>query len=303
MISIEAELYSLYLSQILSKKNIPTSVLQKETKRIHAYDLIEKYDAFFFDAFGTLYNRHGFVYPGAVEFIEILKQHHKEVRLVTNSATQTAADLSKEILSFGFSIPQEHIFSSGKFLFDWAEKFDFNDCFYLGREIGKSVVEAGGVRVSENPTAPIVVVSSNEKNEKRLAQATEILKRPGAICLALNPDACAPETDGSRSEVSGICAFRLAKRTNCRFEVCGKPFSKVFEQAIQSVLQTLSPNTSNATPRILMVGDTLGTDIVGANAALLDSCLIMGRNVTEESYVQDSQALQNVSPDYIISSF
>ena len=81
--------------------------------------------------------------------------------------------------------------------------------------------------------------------------------------------------------------------THCAVECNGKPFPEVFERALKSV---------PAKSRVVMVGDTLGTDIVGASKVGISSCLVMGRNMREESFKDDCQVL-GFTPDYIISGF
>jgi ribonucleotide monophosphatase NagD (HAD superfamily) len=51
-----------------------------------------------------------------------------------------------------------------------------------------------------------------------------------------------------------------------------------------------------------MIGDTLGTDIAGANIAGIDSALVLGRNVKEDELRDDIYAL-GVSPTYILNDF
>ena len=51
-----------------------------------------------------------------------------------------------------------------------------------------------------------------------------------------------------------------------------------------------------------MIGDTLGTDVVGAKKVGISSCLVMGRNMREETFAEDCESLK-VTPDFIIEGF
>ena len=50
-----------------------------------------------------------------------------------------------------------------------------------------------------------------------------------------------------------------------------------------------------------MIGDTLGTDIYGAQVAGFDSALVVGRNVPADSLAADEESL-SVRPDYYLIS-
>lgn len=282
----EKQLYLYYLKKLGAVSSMPQS------KRVSPKDLIGKFNAFFFDAFGTLYNRGGFVYPGAQEFLKKLRQEKKEIRLITNAAHQEQ-ELSKELEQMGFLIYPHEIYSSGNFLKEMVEKYSITSAYFLGRDSGKILLESAGVTIEESPKRPLVIICSTELNPLKLETAKEILKTKGSLLVVLNPDACAPEVDGSRSDVSGLQAFRLMQETNCSVEWNGKPFQEVFTRALASL-----PKESS----VVMVGDTLGTDVVGASIAGISSCLVMGRNMREESFAEDCEVL-GFTPNYIISGF
>lgn len=282
----EKKLYLFYMQKMGVSPSMPKS------KRIKAEELFENFDAFFFDAFGTLYNRNGFVYPGAREFISKLRGIGKEIRLLTNAAHEEQ-ELSEELRNMGFPIAPSEIYSSGKFLSEVVETYSFKNAYFLGRDSGRILLERSGIEIRENPDSPVVVICSTEISTKKIERAAEILKSRESLLVVLNPDACAPEVDGSRSDVSGLQAFRLQQQTNCKTEWKGKPFSDVFYQALKSI----SPKS-----RVVMIGDTLGTDVVGAKKVGISSCLVMGRNMREETFAEDCESLK-VTPDFIIEGF
>lgn len=289
MTAIETELYLHYqrLMGAAFKCENP------EFNFVHARALIERYDAFFFDAFGTLVNRGGFVYPGAREFVAELQAAGKFVGLVTNAASQKTSVIAEDFASRGFSVPASCIWTSGRFVVQMRQKYSILEAYYLGRQASAEMLEANGIHVSETPAEPTVICCSSEKIPERLARAREILQAKNALLLVLNPDALSPELDGTRMEVSGVQGYRLFKASGCVYEPCGKPFANAFAEAIEA---------AGKDARCLMVGDTLGTDVVGAAAAGIDSCLILGRNVLESELAATAKAL-GVAPTFCIKSF
>ena len=275
-----------------------------EPPRVTLSKIMDKYDAFCFDGYGTLYNRGDFVYPGAMEWYRALRAAGKHLRLVTNAASNTDDYLAKDAAARGFDFTAEETISSGSLLADLTRGrpvgvFDFagfsglnriREAYYIGRDTGVNVLAQAGIAAAENPVDPVVAVSSYTATDEMFNLSVEILRRPGALLLVLNPDAWAPRIDGTRSAVSGTLAERLRVASGCRTCYLGKPFPAIWEKVRASL-----PSSS----RVLMIGDTIGTDVYGAKVAGFDSALVVGRNVPEESLVSDEAAL-GVRPDYYL---
>ena len=287
--------------------------------RVTLSEILDKYDAFCFDGYGTLYNRGDFVYPGAMEWYRTLRVAGKHLRLVTNAASNTDDFLAADAAARGFDFTGSETISSGSLLVDLTRGrpvgvFDFvvlsgqscgsvdgmkrgetldrtiREVYYIGRDTGVNVLAQAGIVVAENPIDPVVAVSSYTATDEMFNHSVEILRRPGALLLVLNPDAWAPKIDGTRSAVSGTLAERLRVASGCRTCYLGKPFPAIWEKVRGSL-----PLGS----RVLMIGDTIGTDVYGAKVAGFDSALVVGRNVPEESLASDEAAL-GVRPDYYL---
>ena len=76
----------------------------------------------------------------------------------------------------------------------------------------------------------------------------------------------------------------------CETYYLGKPFPAIWNK----VKSTLAPDA-----RVLMVGDTLGTDVLGARVAGFDSALVVGRNVPADELEADEKAL-NIRPNWYL---
>lgn len=259
-------------------------------------EIVDVYDAFCFDGYGTLYNRGQFVYPGALEWYAALRKAGKELRLVTNAASDVDAALAQGAADRGFDFTAAETISSGSLLAAAASKireagkFDLHEAFYIGRETGKNVLGACGIAAVENPMEPVVAVSSSTATPEMFERAVRILSRGDGLLLVLNSDAWAPNIDGTRSPVSGALAERLRLRSGAEAVYLGKPFPAIWER----VRETLAPGA-----RVLMIGDTIGTDVYGARVAGFDSALVVGRNVPEADLAADEAAL-NIRPNFYL---
>jgi HAD superfamily hydrolase (TIGR01459 family) len=274
-------------------------------------DLLERYDAFCFDGYGTLYNRGSFVYPGAMEWFKMLRRAGKHLRLVTNAASDVDEVLARDADKRGFDFSTEETISSGSLLKDLCAELrsrglKLREVYYIGRETGKHVLDACGITAVEmdaEPAEPIVAISSAKDTPETYARAVKILQRPGAILLVLNSDAWAPKIPDEngvtvREPVSGALSERLRRDSMCDAnggEGCetyylGKPFPQIWERVKVSL---------PAGSRVLMIGDTLGTDVYGAKVAGFDSALVVGRNVPAAELSTDEAAL-GIRPDYYL---
>lgn len=280
-------------------------------RHVHMADLLDHYDAFCFDGYGTLYNRGSFVYPGAMDWFQMLRRAGKHLRLVTNAASDVDEVLARDADKRGFDFTAEETISSGNLLKDLCAELrsrglKLREVYYIGRETGKHVLDACGITAVEmdaEPAEPIVAISSAKDTPETYARAVKILQKPGAILLVLNSDAWAPKIPDEngvtvREPVSGALSERLRRDSMCDAnggEGCetyylGKPFPQIWERVKVSL---------PAGSRVLMIGDTLGTDVYGAKIAGFDSALVVGRNVPAAELSTDEAAL-GIRPDYYL---
>lgn len=314
---LETEIYLRY-KQIIESQGVGTSVLaggeSPAPQRVRMEDLLDCYDAFCFDGYGTLYNRGSFVYEGALDWYTMLRAAGKQMRLITNAASDVDSVLAADAGKRGYAFSEAETISSGSLLKELCVELrsrsvnrrDIREIYYIGRETGKHVLEGCGIKAvapAGEPVEPIVAISSAKDTPETYEQAVKILKRPGAMLLVLNSDAWAPKIPGDdgvtvREPVSGALSERLRRDSMCETNggagcetfYLGKPFPTIWEKVKRSL-----PEGS----RVLMVGDTLGTDVLGAKVAGFDSALVVGRNVPADELESDEVVL-GVRPDWYL---
>lgn len=284
MESFEREIYAHYFEVGKLKP------MQNETKSVSLDFLIENYEAFFFDAFGTFYCQNEYLYPGAVEMYNKVRSSGKPMRLVTNAASTSIPRMVESLARMQIPFEASEILSSGDLFAPFAQKMGIREAFYIGRPNGTHFVEKGGVRISENPSENTVIVSATGKEEHLFEDALKILRRPGAKMIVLNPDAWAPRISTPREGVSGCYAHRLYLEAHPETFYFGKPFKSLFDKAIASLPRKM---------KTVMIGDTLATDIGGAMNAGIDAALIIGRNQPASELSADEKFLK-IRPTYYL---
>ena len=309
---LETEIYLRY-KQIIESQGavVPAGYQSPAPQRVRMEDLLDRYDAFCFDGYGTLYNRGSFVYEGALDWYTMLRAAGKQMRLITNAASDVDSVLAADAAKRGFAFSEAETISSGSLLKDLCVELRgrgkaVREVYYIGRETGKHVLESCGitaVALDAEPAEPIVAISSAKETPETYEQAVKILKRAGSMLLVLNSDAWAPKIPGDdgvtvREPVSGALSERLRRDSMCEANgdagcetfYLGKPFPAIWEKVKRSL-----PEGS----RVLMVGDTLGTDVLGAKIAGFDSALVVGRNVPTAELEADEKVLE-IRPDYYL---
>ena len=298
MFPLEQDIYRRYRAIIEESCGVLRALPTNPPRKVCLADIIDRYDAFCFDGYGTLYNRGDFVYPGAKEWFAALRRAGKQIRLVTNAASNLDQALADEADARGFDFTVAETISSGSLLKGWlsglpagGSPFDAGrEVYYIGRATGVNVLAECGIAAVENPVSPVVAISSSTATDEMYVQAVSILRRPGALLLVLNPDAWAPRIDGTRAPVSGELCERLRRETGCAAEYFGKPFPGIW----QKVRATLP-----AGAKAVMIGDTLGTDVYGAYVAGFDSALVVGRNEPAAELDADEKLL-GIRPTYYL---
>jgi 4-nitrophenyl phosphatase len=246
--------------------------------------LIDRYDVFFLDAYGVLVDAEGAL-PGASEFIRRIRSAGKDYLILSNDASRLPTTAQRRYAGFGVDLDLERILTSGLLLVDhFAERrLHGHRCIVLGTEDSRTYVrEAGGVPVDfDDPRAQVIVIADDDDYPflpTLNAVATVILHRLekglATHYVMPNPDLIYPCPGGAVGVCSGAIAAlfeAVARVRDPSGSVCfiplGKPHRPMFDAALRRF-----PHCDRS--RMVMVGDQLGTDILGANRAGLDSVLI-----------------------------
>ncbi len=221
------------------------------------------------DLDGVLY-RGAEAIPDAPAFLDALTARGLPYVLLTNNARATAMTAAIKLKDLGMPVPADRIVTAG-----WAT------CRGLGargrhrvRVFGPATLHAearaAGLDIDPGAQTPDAVLVGYDPALRAgdLAEAAHLV-RAGAALVATNPDATIPGVDGLDPECGALVAF-LETATGRRAEIGGKPSRDIVHRALERL--------GLPAPGVLMVGDTLETDIAGAVAAGLRSVLVTTGN-------------------------
>ena len=243
-------------------------------------ELLDRYQAFFLDAYGVLVDAAGAI-AGAAELLAQLRARDKTFYIITNDASKTPETSSRHFLERGLTVEPERILTSGLLLADYYARHDLAGApsLVLGPDDSRRYVElAGGEPVDPGHEFEVVVLGDErgfdflESMDELLSQLVAALdagRRPRLVVP--NPDLVYPRRQGGFGFTAGAMAMMLEAALARRypdpptFERLGKPSPALYQMAIERA----------GTRQALVVGDQLETDIQGARAAGLDSALVL----------------------------
>jgi len=249
-------------------------------------DIIEGYNTIFFDAFGVIKNYQGLV-PGIRQTFDHLKEKGKEYYIVTNDASRSPAMLAATYHRLGLEvISEDRIISSGMLAKEYLDlKVQEGIVAYLGTENSAHYIDRSGLH-----TLPVSAVDETNLDKvnalvllddegfnwfEDLNKAVNILRRRTIPAIVANTDNTYPINGGNEVSIAiGGIAAMIESIVGKRFIRFGKPDSQMFMFAYDLIREKRPVNKKD----ILMVGDTLHTDILGGNKFGLDTVLVLTGN-------------------------
>ena len=276
------------------------------TKKINSIsEIVHEYDAIVFDQWGVLHD--GKVsFEGAIECLNGLKKSNVKLAILSNSGKRSLSNADR-ISMMGFqSTLFETIMTSGEALWTDISSNIINEkkFFPIERDKGDAKLWAESLDVSFEDTVhsaqAILLMGLPDGDD--LINWTDILEIALDLNLPLycsNPDLLSPRPGGKLITAAGVLAHHY-RECGGRVVFYGKPHEEIFKK-LQNILNS---------KRILMVGDSLDHDILGAFSAGWDTLLVKcGIHAPEFVRNNDTITLKKIinlkkckPPTYLIES-
>jgi len=246
--------------------------------------LLDRYDGLLLDAFGVLVDERG-VLPGAASLLGELARRGTPYAIVTNDASRSPATTAARFAAHGITVAPERIVTSGSLLpgyfFDRG-LFGARTCVLGTEDSFDYIREGGGVPVPLAPGMEIDVLAVCDDSGtpfvdgiglafSAVVRAVDAGRHP--VLVLPNPDLVYPKGDAEYGFTAGAMALlieaALARRfpgRDLRFDRLGKPAPHLCAEARRRI----------GGGRVVMIGDSLDTDVAGARAAGIDAALLAG---------------------------
>ncbi|MDB5017582.1 MAG: Ribonucleotide monophosphatase NagD [Mucilaginibacter sp.] len=281
-------------------------LLYCKMKRIENFkSIIDKYEIIFFDAFGVIKTYQGLV-PGIENTFAYLEAQKKEYYIVTNDASRSPVQLAESYHKKGLTaITPDRIVSSGMLTKEYLDlKVSDGIVAYLGTPESSHYIETSGLH-----TLPVSGINSSNIDKVSamiflddegfdwcddLNKTVNLLRKKTIPVIVANTDHAYPLSVSDVSIAIGGIAAMIENIVGKKFIRFGKPDSQMFMFAYD-LIREYRPVSKR---EIVMVGDTLQTDILGGNKFGLDTVLVLSGN-TLPGDAETSITATGIMPTYI----
>ncbi len=248
----------------------------------------DDYDLFLFDLWGVIVEGSK-IYPNSIELVNSLLAKGKNVYFVSN-APRPGVNTAKKLKSWGVAkVSKDMVFTSGditrKYLKESKEKFKIDEpiLYHIGRDRNDDILQDTNYELTTDLNkANIVLLSIFRDGHENRAEFDDILAeiaKRKIITICANPDTTIP-LQGSVRYCAGYFASKIEQHGG-KVIYTGKPHPQIYEE----LLTTVPEMDKN---RILMIGDTFETDILGARNCGIHSALVMTGNASLRYNKDDS---------------
>jgi HAD superfamily hydrolase (TIGR01457 family) len=252
-------------------------------------NLLSDVRCFLLDMDGTFYLGER-LFPGAMEFIDLLHRQGREYLFLTNNSSRDSQQYVEKFARLGMSISRERIMTSGE-----------ATAMYIRRQKPGARLFVVGTPSLENEFRSLDFMLTDESPEyvilgfdttltyAKLWKLCDLV-RAGVPYIATHPDFNCPTETGFMPDVGAMIAFVKTSTGREPDLVVGKPNSLFVEQAAERTRIPVS--------EMCMIGDRLYTDIaLGVTARIPTILVLSGETQAEEaesSPYQPTYIFQNI---------
>jgi HAD superfamily hydrolase (TIGR01450 family) len=275
-------------------------------RRIRSFkNIVTNYKAVFFDAFGVLKNHQGLI-PGIINTFEYLDNKGIKYYILTNDSSRSPEALAKWYQDRGvWQVTSDKILSSGMLAMEFfkVKVTNGNAVAYLGTENSAHYIETAGLKTIAVKDIDLNNIDNIESFaflddegfnwSEDINKTINLLRKKNMTVVVANTDFNYPVSQNDISVAIGSLADMVEKIVGKMFIRFGKPDAQMFLLAFERALLDIHVKRNE----ILMVGDTLYTDIIGGNKFGLDTVLVLSGNTLPD------MAMIRISSSGIIPTF
>jgi HAD superfamily hydrolase (TIGR01450 family) len=266
------------------------------------------FKAVFLDSYGVLKNYKGLI-EGVPETIAQLRNSNIAIRVLTNDASRSQEQQAESFARIGLAgIKVNEIITSGMMAKHFLQQKILNGKIaYLGTENSAHYILQSGLehipikdvelKQLEDIKAFVFLDDEGFDWNTDINKTVNLLRHKNIPVIVANSDKFYPVSKNDVAVATGGIAKLVESMLHKKFIHFGKPDSQMFMYAFDELNKTGSFNKNE----ILMVGDTLGTDILGGNKFGVKTALVLSGNTSaDDVHLQINSS--GIIPDFICES-
>lgn len=251
--------------------------------------LLESVRGWLIDLDGVVY-RGDQVLPGAVDFVQMLRERRIPFLYLTNNSSRTQKQYAARLGAMGIAAAPTDFYTSAMATAAYLTRHAAPGAriLMIGKDGLRESLPAHGFELVHEPAdADYCVVGFTDELTYDMLKRASLAIRAGATFIATNPDPTLPVEEGL---VPGIGAILAAITVASEVEpiVIGKPNRTIVDLALDQ-LGLLAGQCA-------ILGDRLDTDILGGQHAGIPTVLVLSGSTTEAHLTAS-----DICPDLVVS--
>lgn len=273
-------------------------------------EIADRYETFFVDMYGVIWNGLHF-YPSVAPLFADLKKCGKKIAMLSNATTVSPRFVEK-YAKFGLvkGVNYDAFITSGDVLkakiadgyFEKLTRKKEYRFYILGRDNPALFEHVAAHQTHDLNAADLMYVSSLEVDKQAALSLDKFMPdmqtalQKGLPLVCANPDLFAFRGDLKYYRGGSVAKWYAANGGFVAY--VGKPYGEIYEFALKKTDSTAACS--------VMVGDTLGTDILGAVHVGMDSVLITGKGSMTYDDLKNGKTLAecfkdaDATPQYLL---
>ncbi len=272
------------------------------------FDIAKQFKVIMLDSYGVVKNHNGLI-KGAEKTLKFIREEKKLFRILTNDASRSPQQQIDKYVELGLpGIELHEMLTSGMMAKHFLEqKITSGKIAYLGTENSADyILQAGLDHIPvhdidlenlDEITACVFLDDEGFDWNVDINKVVNLLRKKNMPVILANSDYFYPVSSNDISIATGGIAKLVENLLGKKFIHFGKPDSQMFMYAYEQLTKDQFINKDE----ILMVGDTLQTDILGGNKFGVKTMLVLSGNTREDSY-ESAIRSTGIIPDFVCKS-
>ncbi|AFA71923.1 HAD-superfamily hydrolase, subfamily IIA [Gordonia polyisoprenivorans VH2] len=232
--------------------------------------------------------------PGAVEAVRILADRGLPRMFLTNTTSRSRGQIADALNGCGFEVSAEEILTAAKLTAEYlAQTYPGKKAWVLNE--GPIADDMTGIALTDDPSQAQVVVLGGAGpvfTHRALSIVLELMLA-GVPVVAMHRSMIWSTAQGLAID-TGVYLEGLEKASGRKIRAIGKPSPLGFRAAVE--MMNLEPT------QVVMVGDDMHNDVLGAQASALIGVLVRTGKFREEALAALQRDEFGPVPDHVIDS-